>query len=128
MNKDVLARKIKKEWPELDNKQVNGFAIELWSDVSEWHKEDRKRAIEAITSKAKEVTKARAEELMTDDELALEVNLYLQTKLREGTLTAQDINQLREIANIKKQDRDIVIKVVNYKDVENAKPEEAENE
>ena len=115
MNKDVLARKIKKEWPELDNKQINGFAIELWSDISTWNREQKSKAIEAIKSKPKASGRSNRE-LMTDDELAIEVNLYLQDKLLEGTLTAQDINQLREIANIKKQDREVVIQIINYKD------------
>ena len=116
MNKDVLARKIKKEWPELDNKQINGFAIELWSDISTWNREQKSKAIEAI-EKPKKASSSKTVRY-TPEERAQALSDLLDEKLDSGEITSSEIREFKDIFNLKAKDQDITIVQADFRGID----------
>jgi hypothetical protein len=45
MNKDVLASRIKKEFPELGGSQLNGFCVSLWTEIALFYKDRQALAL-----------------------------------------------------------------------------------
>ena len=65
--------------------------------------------------------KASNAKRMTDEELADAIDVMICSKVSDQTISAAEIAQLKDIRNIKLKDRDVVINVVNYKEMEDAK-------
>jgi hypothetical protein len=66
---------------------------------------------------AKEASKAPKSKRMTDEELAEAIDIMICNKVLDGSISAAEIAQLKDIRNIKLKDRDVVINVVSYKDI-----------
>lgn len=120
MNREVLYSEVKRAFPKLDNKAVHAFTGGLWSLILKWHKTAMREAeasIKAEWEKAKVASSMPSGKRMSEEELADAIDNLLCTKVADQTISAAEIAQLSSIRNLKKTDRDIVIQVVNYKEV-----------
>ena len=105
------------DWDRPANQAIFAEVKAINSEIRLEHNKD-KRAIEK-TFKAQKAEEAKAlpSKRMTDEELADAIDVMICTKVVDGTISAAEIAQLKDIRNIKLKDRDVVINVVNYKDL-----------
>jgi hypothetical protein len=118
MNKDVLFADIKEAFPQLDNKEINRFCVKHWSNISAWHRADKKQAVDAVKKEQESpANKPSLEQCLTDEQRAVELTKFLDGKLMDGSLSAAELAQFKDIYGLKAKDRDISINIVDFKDV-----------
>jgi hypothetical protein len=122
MNKDVLFADIKEAFPQLDNKEINRFCVKHWSNISAWHRKDKKEGIDAVKAEAEKVSSGAEYPddfvLFTPEQRAEEVAKLLDYKLKTKELTASELRELKDIFNLKAKDQDIKIEQVDFRAVE----------
>ena len=120
MNKDKLYAHIKQTFPELDNKTLNSYCVALWSDISAWHRSDKKEAVEK-ERKAQEVQGADYPDdfvMFTPEQRSEEVAKLLDYKLKTKELTASELRELKDNFNLKAKDQDILIEQVDFRAID----------
>jgi hypothetical protein len=122
MNKDVLFADIKEAFPQLDNKEINRFCVKHWSNISAWHRKDKKEGMDAVKAEAEKVSSGAEYPddfvLFTPEQRAEEVAKLLDYKLKTKELTASELRELKDIFNLKAKDQDIKIEQVDFRAVE----------
>jgi hypothetical protein len=111
MDSQAIYRMLKTSYPSLDNKIANFMAQNVWSDVRKWHKAELKKAKDEV----RESTVDRR--ALTDEERAEELTKFLDAKLLDGSMTAAELAQFKDIYGLKAKERDVSINVVEFKDV-----------
>jgi len=75
--------------------------------------------IKAIEAKYKKEDKIRRRgRKLTEDERQDELTRFLDAKLLDGTLTAAELAQFKDIYGLKSKERDIIIETINFADAE----------
>ena len=122
MDKDAIFYKLQSAFPNSEGKKLFSIAGSIWSEVNTWNKTQKKVAIKEVLDKQAEEEAKKAHTIngkrMTDEERADAVGDFLDQRLLSGEITAAEIAQLKDIQNLKQKDRDIIIQVVNYKELE----------
>jgi len=110
-----LIKKVLKEWlPKDANPAVWDASKQIHAAYLADAKEQVKKATEAIETKSKE---AKRYKTLTDEERADALSALLDAKLQSQNISAAEIAQLKDLFNLRQQDRDVIIEVVSYKDV-----------
>jgi hypothetical protein len=102
---------------DIGNSEANTLARVIWSDVVKYGKFWEKEGISAERKKweKKNLVKSRGR-LLTNEERSEELTRFLDGKLMDGSLTAAELAQFKDIYGLKAADRDISIELIDFKD------------
>jgi len=98
------------------NRALNAHFRKLARHYNRVHQEE---LAEAVADAVKGMVEDRESKPMTEEERADAVIAFLDTRLKDKTITAAEIGQLKDLVNMKLEDRDVIINIVNYKDIKN---------
>lgn len=116
MNQQSIYATIKNN-TDIGNSEANTLARVIWSDVVKYGKFWEKEGISAERKKweKKNLVKSRGR-LLTNEERSEELTRFLDGKLMDGSLTAAELAQFKDIYGLKAADRDISIELIDFKD------------
>jgi hypothetical protein len=123
MTPDTIQSRFKTALPIEWTKDVN---VPLWAFCKALAQDIRTDTANAVRDavldvearyKAEALTSKASTKRMTDEELADAIDVMICNKVLDETISAAEIAQLKDIRNIKLKDRDVVINVLNYKDL-----------
>jgi hypothetical protein len=102
---------------DIGNSEANTLARVIWSDVVKYGKFWEKEGISAERKKweKKNLVESRGR-LLTNEERSEELTRFLDGKLMDGSLTAAELAQFKDIYGLKAADRDISIELIDFKD------------
>jgi hypothetical protein len=102
---------------DIGNSEANTLARVIWSDVVKYGKFWEKEGISAERKKweKKNLVKSKGR-LLTNEERSEELTRFLDGKLMDGSLTAAELAQFKDIYGLKAADRDISIELIDFKD------------
>ncbi len=116
MNQQSIYATIKNN-TDIGNSEANTLARVIWSDVVKYGKFWEKEGISAERKKweKKNLVESRGR-LLTNEERSEELTRFLDGKLMDGSLTAAELAQFKDIYGLKAADRDISIELIDFKD------------
>lgn len=116
MNQQSIYATIKNN-TDIGNSEANTLARVIWSDVVKYGKFWEKEGISAERKKweKKNLVKSKGR-LLTNEERSEELTRFLDGKLMDGSLTAAELAQFKDIYGLKAADRDISIELIDFKD------------
>jgi len=110
-----------KEWlPK--GKETNSAVWELTKQIHSGYQADIKAAKAEAKEKAvkTESKQAKAEpterRLLTDEERSEELTKFLDSKLLDGTLSAAELAQFKDIYGLKAKDKDVTVDTIDFKE------------
>lgn len=102
------------EWlPKEANKAVYAFCQKLATKVNRAMREWQREATEEAKVKAKVDANT-----LTDEERATKLTQFLDGKLMDGSLTAAELAQFKDIYGLKAKDRDVIVNIISWADYE----------
>lgn len=119
MNEYTIDGILKREFKGLDNKEYWRVSREIWKHVVDYGKQMEADGIKAERAKweAKNlVEKMSNEHEMTEEEAKERFIYHLKMKAAAGDFDAAMVGKLVEVFGVKAKDRDISIKMVDFKD------------
>lgn len=116
MNQQSIYATIKNN-TDIGNSEANTLARVIWSDVVKYGKFWEKEGISAERKKweKKNLVESRGR-LLTNEERSEKLTRFLDGKLMDGSLTAAELAQFKDIYGLKAADRDISIELIDFKD------------
>lgn len=116
MNQQSIYATIKNN-TNIGNSEANTLARVIWSDVVKYGKFWEKEGISAEREKweKKNLVESRGR-ILTNEERSEELTRFLDGKLMDGSLTAAELAQFKDIYGLKAADRDISIELIDFKD------------
>lgn len=116
MNQQSIYATIKNN-TDIGNSEANTLARVIWSDVVKYGKFWEKEGISAERKKweKKNLVESRGR-ILTNEERSEELTRFLDGKLMDGSLTAAELAQFKDIYGLKAADRDISIELIDFKD------------
>jgi len=130
MDKQLAFAVIKSYFPQVDGKRLNVCTVDLDRKYKIHYELEAKEKVEAAVAKAqarweKEYVPPVVESnrrKLTDEERTEELTAFLDGKLLDGSLSAAELAQFKDIYGLKAKDRDLTIEIIDFKD---AYPEDA---
>ena len=99
------------------NKAVHAAGNVLWPKIRRWKDAEVRGALDKQREANKELEKALPEEHITDEEASVRFLNHLKQKAASGEFDAALAGKIMDAFNIKQKDRDIMLKIVDFKDV-----------
>lgn len=96
-------------------REANGDVWNLSQKINAMLAEEIKGIKSAVKREEKVRTRGR---MLTDDERQEELTRFLDAKLLDGTLTAAELGQFKDIYGLKNKERDIIIQTINFADAD----------
>lgn len=108
-----------KEWlPK--GKETNSAVWELTKQIHSGYQADIKAAKAANKTESKQAKQTKPEpterRLLTDEERSEELTKFLDSKLLDGTLSAAELAQFKDIYGLKAKDKDVTVDTIDFKE------------
>ena len=105
---EILSKQAEKERKEREAREAK--------EAKEREEAQKQAEIEALVAEKVGAVKKPSRVMLTDEERAEELTRFLDTKLLDGSLSAAELAQFKDIYGLKAKDRDIEIRIVDFKE------------